>query len=434
MINLGKESETIEFKKSTSELNEGIVSIGAILNKHGKGTLYFGVKNDGDAIGQQISDNTLRDISGKIYESIKPAIYPSIHLLDDVPNVIAVDFSGLDKPYSVNGIFYIRVFDEDRKIEVNELVKMINKTDSSNAIWEKLETDETIEDVDVDLLKKYMAKANQCGRIKDKYSDIETTLKKLKLLSNGHLNNAGSMLFSKNGPITMKVAVFATDEKLSFIDINRYEGNILELSELGQTYIKQHINYSAEIIGSERVEVPEIPLEAIREAVLNSLCHSSFDLSINNEIYITPTKVVIFNPGTFPSGYEPKDFAYNGAESVLRNPLISKAMYLFNEIDSWASGFRRIFECCNASKVKVSCTLKQQGFEICFYRNNRQIPTKDEEVILDAIKNNPRITTSELADIVHKSRKTIQRSIDKLRTQNKIERFGSNKTGYWIIK
>ena len=31
-----EESETLEFKKSTSELKEGIISIAAILNKHQK--------------------------------------------------------------------------------------------------------------------------------------------------------------------------------------------------------------------------------------------------------------------------------------------------------------------------------------------------------------------------------------------------------------
>lgn len=434
MINLGHESETIEFKKSTSELNEGIISIGAMLNKHGKGTIYFGVKNNGDAIGQQISENTLRGISRKIYESIKPALYPNIHLATNAPGVVAVDFIGLDKPYSVNGMFYIRVFDEDKKIDINELLKMINRTDSSNASWEKLETEETIDDVDINLLKAFMSKANQCGRIKDKYVDAEETLRKLKLISNGRLNNAGSMLFSKNGPITLKVAVFATDERLSFIDINRFEGNIFELSKMGQDYIKQHINYSAEIIGSKRIEIPEIPEEAIREAVLNCLCHSSFDATINNEIYITPTKVVIFNPGTFPSGYEPKDFAYNGAESVLRNPLISRVMYYSNEIDSWASGFRRIFDSCKERGIKVACTPKKQGFEICFYRNNPQKPAKDEEILIDAIKNNSRITTTELAEILNKSRKTIQMTIDDLKNQGKLERKGSNKTGEWIIK
>ncbi len=46
-MNLGRETETLEFKKSTGELKEGIISIGAILNKHQKGELYFGVRPDG---------------------------------------------------------------------------------------------------------------------------------------------------------------------------------------------------------------------------------------------------------------------------------------------------------------------------------------------------------------------------------------------------
>ena len=40
-MNLGKESETLEFKKTTGELKEAMVSISSILNKHGVGTLYW---------------------------------------------------------------------------------------------------------------------------------------------------------------------------------------------------------------------------------------------------------------------------------------------------------------------------------------------------------------------------------------------------------
>jgi hypothetical protein len=39
------ESETIEFKKSLAELSEGLVSIVAMLNKHGRGELWFGIKD-----------------------------------------------------------------------------------------------------------------------------------------------------------------------------------------------------------------------------------------------------------------------------------------------------------------------------------------------------------------------------------------------------
>ena len=56
-MNIGKETEFIEFKKSTSETKEGLISIASILNKHKKGNLYFGVKDNGDVIGQDIVMN-----------------------------------------------------------------------------------------------------------------------------------------------------------------------------------------------------------------------------------------------------------------------------------------------------------------------------------------------------------------------------------------
>ncbi len=76
--NLGKETEQVEFKKSTGELKEGVISVASILNKHESGDLYFGVRNNGDVIGQDISDTTLRDVSQAIRGNIKPAVYPVV--------------------------------------------------------------------------------------------------------------------------------------------------------------------------------------------------------------------------------------------------------------------------------------------------------------------------------------------------------------------
>lgn len=56
--NIGPETETVEYKKSTGEIKEAMLSIVAILNKHQSGKLYFGVKNDGVVIGQVINDET----------------------------------------------------------------------------------------------------------------------------------------------------------------------------------------------------------------------------------------------------------------------------------------------------------------------------------------------------------------------------------------
>ena len=48
------ESENVELKKSTSELKEGIISLVAMLNKHHRGELWFGVRNDGIVVGQSV--------------------------------------------------------------------------------------------------------------------------------------------------------------------------------------------------------------------------------------------------------------------------------------------------------------------------------------------------------------------------------------------
>lgn len=54
-----EENEILELKKSTSELKEAIISIAAILNKHRKGELYFGIKNDGSVVGQDTSEKII---------------------------------------------------------------------------------------------------------------------------------------------------------------------------------------------------------------------------------------------------------------------------------------------------------------------------------------------------------------------------------------
>ncbi len=75
---MGEENEMLEFKTSTAELSSALDSIVAILNKHQKGTLYFGVKNNGRPVGQTIGTDTLRSVSKAITDHIEPKIYPTV--------------------------------------------------------------------------------------------------------------------------------------------------------------------------------------------------------------------------------------------------------------------------------------------------------------------------------------------------------------------
>ena len=122
-MNLGRESEYLEFKETTNELEAAVIDICAMLNKHGRGVLYFGVKNNGAVRSFQIGDSTERDISRMIFESIKPQIYPDIEteMLDETKGYIKVSFEGTNIPYSAYGRYYMSVADESRELNPDEL-------------------------------------------------------------------------------------------------------------------------------------------------------------------------------------------------------------------------------------------------------------------------------------------------------------------------
>ena len=105
-MNLGKESERVAFKRSTSELKEGIVSLASMLNKSGRGVLYFGVNNEGEVVGQQVGKNTERTISDAIHNAIEPSIIPSIETRTTPEGLeyIVVAVEGMDSPYSAYGL------------------------------------------------------------------------------------------------------------------------------------------------------------------------------------------------------------------------------------------------------------------------------------------------------------------------------------------
>ena len=148
-MNLGQENEFVEFKKTTSEIKEGMVSIAAILNKHGRGELYFGVGNGGEVLGQDVSETTLRQLGQAIATSIKPAIYPTIEALEDGKRgYIRVAFSGFEAPYACKGKYYIRVADTDVQMSQEELSRMFLYARAREVPWDQWESSRPVADVD----------------------------------------------------------------------------------------------------------------------------------------------------------------------------------------------------------------------------------------------------------------------------------------------
>jgi len=259
-----KESETLELKKSTSQLKSAIISIVAILNKHQKGELYFGIKNDGTVIGQDVNEKTLRDVSKSISDHIEPRIYPKLEKVKiKGKTCIHVAFSGKEIPYFAYGRAYTRVGDEDKQLSAKELENIILKKNQDKLRWDNRFSEKTINDVNAKQVKEYIKRANAAKRISFKFTNVADTLAKLGLIKNGKLLNAAEVLFCDRNNLKVQVAVFAGIDKLTFLDIGQYEGNIFTLLKKSESYIKEHMNWRAEMKEMQRKEIPEIPVRAI---------------------------------------------------------------------------------------------------------------------------------------------------------------------------
>ena len=95
--------------------------------------------------------------------------------------------------------------------------------------------------------------------------------------------------------------------------------------------------------------------------------------------------------------------------------------------------------------------LLKKGFAVVFYRPNDQFSTTDEmsDVVRNVVRNvvlnkseqtalsiiveNPSITAGQMAELLSKSSRTVQRYLDSLQKKNIIRRVGSTKAGHWEI-
>ena len=246
-MNLGKETETLEFKKTTGEMKEAMISISSILNKHGIGTLYFGVKPNGDVCGQDVSESSLRDVSRAVYESIRPQIYPAIEeVILDGKHLIKVEFNGNNTPYSAAGRYYLRTADEDREVTPEEL-KSFFVSNEYREKWEKTPSVASVKQVDKNAVKAFWQKAVSAGRIPEGRYTCPVILKRYGLVNGDSLNNAGEYLFGNTHPVTLKAAIFATDEKLTFLDMKLFEDNIYNLLGMAEDYILKNIRWRSEM-------------------------------------------------------------------------------------------------------------------------------------------------------------------------------------------
>lgn len=221
---------------------------------------------------------------------------------------------------------------------------------------------------------------------------------------------------------------------MTILDFESYEGNVFECIDKAMDYISKGINWRFEFDGSvKRREVAEIPLEAIREIVVNAFSHGDYNSNTDFEVDIYKDRVTIYSPGHFPKPYSPEEFALGKAIAIPMNNTITEVLYRSGIIEKLSTGFERTFSLCNSNNVSYEYEELSTGFRFTFYRKGyiKIKLTSNEEKALASIKDDNTVTVDKIAKDNDISRSTVLRAIAKLKDKGLIKREGSDRSGHW---
>jgi ATP-dependent DNA helicase RecG len=434
-----RESETIELKRSTSELKEAVISIAAILNKHGRGEAYFGIRNDGAVIGQQVGGKTLHGVSQAISENIEPKIYPKIQGISiGNRSCIRVNFEGKDAPYFAFGRAYMRVADEDRQMSAREIERLIIKKNKDKLRWDsEICPRAKLSDISPRKLKNFLKIAGL------KHDSLFNSLSKLRLLSGKKPLNTAIIMFAKKPQdffpnAKLRCAVFGKTDTSLIIDRKEFEGNILYLIEKAQEYILENIHIGMRIEGLRRIDVPEIDKEAFREAIINAFCHRDYWEYDSVNIAIFKDRLEIRNPGLLYGDLTIEKITTEMV-SERRNELIADLFHRIHFIERWGRGIRLILS------KEPQTIFKEVGthFIVVFKRKTeaqRKEITAEEETtqkttqkIISIIKSDPQVSRKRLARKIGLTEDGIKYHLAQLKKKGIVKRIGPDKGGYWKI-
>ena len=431
-MNIGVETEKIEFKKTTGELREGITSLASMLNKNGYGLLYFGIKDNGDVVGQQIGDRTLREISQAIANFIKPQIIPTIeHELIEDKNVIKIEVRGNEKPYSAYGRYYMRSADEDRELSPVALKELMDRQTSS------------------DILTLLSAPVQNLtfNKLKIAYVTTGLTVDQTTFEDNAGLKNTDgkynmmAFLLADENDISIKVVTFAGKDKTKLIKRNEYGGTCLVNAIDKVVDYMESINDTAIIMGTHRRQEEKLfDIASFKEAWQNACIHTKWDKGNPPAVYIFSDRIEIISTGGLPVDLNKEEF-FKG----ISKPVNAKLQKIFGQlgyVEQTGHGIPLIIS--NYGKqafdimdnfINVTIPFNYEKKSAGAAEIHKEINVNDaEQRVIDYIGQKPSITIKQLVEISGYSDGYIRKILSHLKEKNIIERQGSNKTGKWVIK
>lgn len=425
------ESERLELKSSLAERQEILETISAFSNSQG-GTIYIGIAPKGKIIGLNVGNQTIETLANEIKQNTDPRIFPTIEIqrINDKDVIVIKVAEYPTKPVWVKDKVFLRVGRSNQRASAEKIRDFI--LESKVFKWDNQVIPKSkLSEIDGDRVKAFLHKAEEARNTTfDTLRSTGNVLEKLNLIKVGKLTNAAILLFGKNPQkhfiqSEIRCARFNGTEPVDFADMQVINGTIIEQVPNVLNFIRRHINVRVEITGEpERKEIWEYPKEALREAIVNAICHRNYEDTGNVQVRIFDNRLEIWNPGSLP-GNLTVEMLRGDHRSRPRNELIARCFYLIKYIEQWGTGTNRMIKLCQEARLPalqfidlidsfvVIFSRKEQKSDRAKLKPRVELNTRQTKII-EYLKKNKEASTYELAKSLNTTERTIQRNIKQI--------------------
>lgn len=453
------ESHQVEFKRSTTQIKAAFTTICAFLNGSG-GVVVFGAKDNGELIGQQVADKTKLELANEI-KKIEPNVQISVHYIpiENGQQVIVLEVpQGKHAPYVYDARPYERIQSSTTQMTQHHYEQLIIQRGHQNHSWEKEFTSEyNINDLDHDEIRRTVKEGIDQHRIPVEVMtyDIEHILENLELTKNGRLTNAAVVLFAKKisndyAQCAIKLARFRGRDKLGdFIDNQWIRGNAFQLLQAAHDFSSRHLPVAGffEQDNWKRIDQAAVPALALREALINSICHRDYTVfNTTLMLAIYDDRLELWNAGELPKQLNIENLK-NPHGSYPRNKNIANVFYKRGWIETWGTGTTRMIDFCRNNKTpEPEFNQYSGGFSITFPFNEpmhseaqknvatSQLTDRQQEILNILIKKDS-MTSSEINHQLNAplAARTLRHELAILKEKGAVNSLGSTKNTIWFI-
>ncbi len=433
------ESKTLEFKENTNSIDRIVKTAIAFANTAG-GQILIGVGDDKQIIGLTDPQIDEERITNVFSDSISPKLLMGIHrithnkkelLLVEIPNHIA-PFYLISKGYP-DGV-YVRYGSTNRQAG-NELVKEMVLL-ARNKAFDEQPCVEPVAEIDFQYIESV-------------YKEKNFTVTKEKLITENVLCRyqnksiptvGGALLFAKNHQelfpdAAIRCGRFHGTTKSNILDDKYLSGHLIDLIDQTIQFVERHTNQSIEIGRSTHEIVPEYPVKAIREAIINAIVHADYMISGSSiQVAIFDNRIEVTNPGGLPFG-QTIESAVSGV-SRLRNKVIGGVFHRLGFINRWGSGIGRILDECESVLLPIP-TFQELGnhFRVTLFNTTNKSNVKQyyEIKVLRFIREQGKIVRQDVMNVCKLNKDQAYRLLDKMSTNGRIIKQGVGKGAYYEL-